>query len=74
MNETRWVCAMDPTSPSGREAPTKRNTLLSGLTLCFSMYFMRLLLAYLQEHNNHTSLETHFFFQIMFIIEVQFTQ
>lgn len=26
---------------------TNRNTLLSGLTLCFSMYLMRLLLAYL---------------------------
>lgn len=30
-------------------APTKRKTLLSGLTLCFSMYFMRLLLAYLKN-------------------------
>lgn len=29
--------------------PTKRKTLLSGLTLCFSMYFMRLLLAYLKN-------------------------
>lgn len=28
---------------------TKRKTLLSGLTLCFSMYFMRLLLAYLKN-------------------------
>lgn len=46
------------TFPLWRDAPTKRNTLLSGLTLCFSMYFMRLLLAYLQRHDIHTLLRT----------------
>lgn len=33
---------------------TSRKTLLSGLTLCFSMYLIKLLVAYLvdEKHNN----------------------
>lgn len=32
---------------------TKWNALLSGLTLCFSMYFIRLQFVYLQKRNAH---------------------
>ena len=33
--------------------PTNRKTLLSGLTLCFSMYLIKLLFAYLKHNNIH---------------------
>lgn len=53
---------------------TRRKTLLSGLTLCFSMYLIKLLFAYLFGNKKNTTIKKQLNWRIKFLLAVRSSQ